>query len=124
MHDSGASRREIAKSRLEYVCCLKIESGNQFAVDVRGRWSTCQTALRDLSHITANWVGLVSLIEQREISHAQTRFGRSVGSGLGVGPGWDEKPDAGIERSNGDRSAAQRRRGAAICGKAVATTTE
>jgi len=35
-----------------------------------------------------------------------------------------EKPDAGIERSNGDRSAAQRRRGAASCRKAVATTTE
>jgi hypothetical protein len=65
MHDSGASRREIAKSRLECFCCLKIESGNQLAVDVRGRWSTSQTALRDPSHITANSAGLVSLIEQR-----------------------------------------------------------
>src|ERR1700693_2795956 len=64
MQTSGVSRREIAKPRLECFCCLKIKSGNQLAVDVRGRWSTSQTALRDPSHITANLGGLVSLIEQ------------------------------------------------------------
>jgi hypothetical protein len=59
--------REIAKPRLECFCCLKIKSGNQLAVDVRGRWSTSRTALRDPSHITAILAGLVSLIEQRRL---------------------------------------------------------
>src|SRR5450631_3912477 len=39
----GRIAREIAKPRLECFCCLKIESRNQLAVDVRGRWRASQT---------------------------------------------------------------------------------